>query len=365
MKNWLYILYIGILGSFVSSCQQSADEEVMLPSNHIRITFTLALDELNSSSRATWSDNEASTGALAGNAYENQIDLKSENGLQVFIYSADGQTCLSEVVDEDVVRLEENGRTVYQFTGDAEVDSRNISNGRLNCRLMVFANCNDISATPSLDGLYYQFNADAFAKQSTYIPMWGVKECALNMEQGEVSMVDGYIYLLRSMSKVEVKLDSSVADMFDLQNVKVNKYNKKGNVMPNGYKAAKLTEAMDQETVFNPNASSVDSDLAFVKVSADEYYVYLPEYQNIGTSAARMTVTVDGVNYPLEFKVYDDDNNDANDKYFNLVRNHCYQYIITGVRTNENVLLLYQSIPWTDVKNRDLVFGKGDGNAMN
>lgn len=365
MKNWLYILYIGILGSFVSSCQQSADEEVMLPSNHIRITFTLALDELNSSSRATWSDNEASTGALAGNAYENQIDLKSENGLQVFIYSADGQTCLSEVVDEDVVRLEENGRTVYQFTGDAEVDSRYISNGRLNCRLMVFANCNDISATPSLDGLYYQFNADAFANQSTYIPMWGVKEYALNMEQGEVSMVDGYIYLLRSMSKVEVKLDSSVADMFDLQNVKVNKYNTMGNVMPNGYKAAKLTEAMDQETVFNPYASSVASDLAFVKVSADEYYVYLPEYQNIGASAARMTVTVDGVNYPLEFKVYDDDNNDANDVYFNLVRNHCYQYIITGVRTNENVLLLYQSIPWTDVKNRDLVFGKGDGNAMN
>ena len=365
MKNWLYILYIGILGSFVSSCQQSADEEVMLPSNHIRITFTLALDELNSSSRATWSDNEASTGALAGNAYENQIDLKSDNGLQVFIYSADGQTCLSEVVDGDVGRLEENGRTVYQFTGDAEVDSRYISNGRLNCRLMVFANCNDISATSSLDGLYYQFNADAFVNQSTYIPMWGVKECALNMEQGEVSMVDGYIYLLRSMSKVEVKLDSSVADMFDLQNVKVNKYNTKGNVMPNGYKAAKLTEAMDQETVFNPNASSVDSDLAFVKVSADEYYVYLPEYQNIGTSAARMTVTVDGVNYPLEFKVYDDDNNDANDVYFNLVRNHCYQYIITGVRTNENVLLLYQSIPWTDVTNGNLVFGKGDGNAMN
>lgn len=365
MKNWLYILYIGILGSFVSSCQQSADEEVMLPSNHIRITFTLALDELNSSSRATWSDNEASTGALAGNAYENQIDLKSDNGLQVFIYSADGQTCLSEVVDEDVVRLEENGRTVYQFTGDAEVDSRYISNGRLNCRLMVFANCNDISATSSLDGLYYQFNADAFANQSTYIPMWGVKECALNMEQGEVSMVDGYIYLLRSMSKVEVKLDSSVADMFDLQNVIVNKYNKKGNVMPNGYKAAKLTEAMDQETVFNPYASSVDSDLAFVKVSDDEYYVYLPEYQNIDASAARMTVTVDGVNYPLEFKVYDDDNNDANDVYFNLIRNHCYQYIITGVRTNENVLLLYQSIPWTDVTNRDLVFGKGDGNAMN
>ena len=267
----------------ISSCQQSADEEIVLPPNNISITFTLAFDELSSATRAAWSSNETASDASPGNEFENQIDLTSENGLQVFIYSTDGQTCLSKVTDEDIVRLEENGRIVYQFTGDALIDSRYIQNNSLNCRLMVFANCDKIDTTSGLTGLYYQFDANAFRNQSQYIPMWGVKQCTLNLSKGDLSMVDGYIYLLRSMAKVEVKLDSSVADMFDLQNVIVNKYNKKGNVMPNGYKAAKLTEAMDQETVFNPNASSVDSDLAFVKVSADEYYVYLPEYQNIGT----------------------------------------------------------------------------------
>ena len=28
MKNWIYIIMIGLLGSLVSSCQQSLDEEV-------------------------------------------------------------------------------------------------------------------------------------------------------------------------------------------------------------------------------------------------------------------------------------------------------------------------------------------------
>ena len=72
-----------------------------------------------------------------------------------------------------------------------------------------------------------------------------------------------------------------------------------------------------------------------------------------------MTVRIAGNDYSLEFKDYE------NDVPFNIVRNHCYQYIITGISTKENVLLLYQSTPWTDVNNRDLTFGNGDGNAMN
>lgn len=359
MKNRLYIILIGILSSLISSCQQSADEEIVLPPNNISITFTLAFDELSSATRAAWSSNETASDASPGNEFENQIDLTSENGLQVFIYSTDGQTCLSKVTDEDIVRLEENGRIVYQFTGDALIDSRYIQNNSLNCRLMVFANCDKIDTTSGLTGLYYEFDANAFRNQSQYIPMWGVKQCTLNLSKGDLSMVDGYIYLLRSMAKVEVKLDSSIADQFDLNNVSVSAYNIKSNVLPNGYAAATTTEAMDMQSVFNPNTSAKGSNLYFTKVSNDEYCLYLPEYQNVEADAATMTVRIDNNDYPLEFKDYE------NNTPFNIVRNHCYQYIITGISTKENVLLLYQSIPWTDVSNRDLTFGNGDGNAMN
>lgn len=359
MRNRLYIIYIGILCSLISSCQPTANEEIQLPPDNIRIAFTLAFDELLSSSRATWSDNETANSASIGNEYENLIDLTSENGLQVFIYSNDGQICLSEVTDKDVVRLEENGRTVYQFTGEALIDSRYIQNNSLNCRLMVFANCDRIITGFGLSELYYQFDANAFSNQSQYIPMWGVKQCTLNLSKGDLSMVDGYIYLLRSMAKVEVKLDSSIANKFDLDNVSVSDYNKKGYILPNGYNTVTTTEAMEMQSVFNPNSSKAGNSLSFSKISNDEYCIYLPEYQNVEVTAARIMVRIADTDYPLEFKYYD------NNAPFNIVRNHCYQYIITGISTTEDVLLFYQSMPWEDVKNKDLTFGNGDGNAMN
>lgn len=368
MKNRLYNnILIGILCSLISSCQPSADEEPMLPSEKIRITFTLAFDELSSASRAAWGENETEADASTGNEYENQIDLNSENGLQVFIYSTDGKVCLSEVTNKDVVRMEENGRTVYQFTGDALMDNNVIQDKRLNCRLMVFANCDRISTTTGTDGLYYQYDANAFATHTKFIPMWGVKQCELDLHQGDLSTVDGYIYLLRSMAKVEVKLDSSIAGELDLQNVVLSKYNVKGNVLPGGYANASATEAMQQESVFNPNNESTATDLAFTKVSDDEFHVYLPEYQNVGNGAdaAMMTIWIEGEDYPLEFKIYDNDGYAENDVYFNIVRNHYYQYVITHVNTVENALVLYQSMPWNDVNNGSLDFGKGNGNARN
>ncbi len=359
MKNRLYILYIGILCGLISSCQSSVDDEILFPSSNIRITFTLALNELSSSTRATWDSNETANSASIGNGYENQIDLTSENGLQVFIYSNDGQSYLSKVTDKDIVRLEENGRTIYQFTGDALIDSRYIQNNSLNCRLMIFANCDEIAINSGLGELYYQFDKNAFTNQSKYIPMWGVKQCTLNLSKGNLSMVDGYIYLLRSMAKVEVKLDASIANLFDLDNVSVSNYNTKVNILPNGYIAATATEIMDMQSVFNPNNSKAGSNLPFIKISDDEYCLYLPEYQNVEIDAAKMIVSIAGTDYSLEFKYYE------NDTPFNIVRNHCYQYIITGISTTENVLLFYQSMPWEDINNKDLSFGNGDGNAMN
>ena len=66
MKNWIYILMIGLMGSLVSSCQQSLDDEVQLPitTGKAQITFTIALDDIDS--RATWEENEGATDAVVG-----------------------------------------------------------------------------------------------------------------------------------------------------------------------------------------------------------------------------------------------------------------------------------------------------------
>lgn len=334
MKNWIYIIYIGLMGFMASSCQSSLEEEAQLLPGKVQISFTIALNDINSrASRGSWEDNENVPESVVGSVNENQIDLTSEDGLQVFVYDMDG-TRLGEVTDKDVYKVSEN---IYKFNGKLEIAG--LTSETLACRLMVYANCVSSQET--------------FGYNVQYIPMWGVKATTLQLVKGELAELAEPVCLLRSMAKVEVRLAEAIAEEFDLTSVVVNKYNATGNVLP-AYETLVDTEDMDEDLVFNPNVSPA-ANLAFIEGSEDAFYIYLPEYQNVGEGAlpASMTLMVDGKEYTLEFKDY------AMDTPFNIVRNHYYQYTITSVNTVENVLvtdLLYQSIPWTDVNNGELPF---------
>lgn len=354
MKNWFYILYIGLMGFWASSCQSSLVEEVQLPPGKMQITFTLALDEPESRSRAEgdWNEHENGDNGIIGSEFENRIDL---NTLQVLVYTTDGKELLGKVINPIVERLQkENGR-VYKFRGDLEVPVNSIVNGTLACRLMVYANCATVT---SLTEPTYNFT------NGMLIPMWGVQQCTLqNMEKGEVVDVSQPIYLIRSMAKVEVKL---AAEGFSLSSVSVDKYHTTGNVLPTGAASATATENLDTEAVFNPNATTNGTNLAFTKVTDKEFYVYLPEYQNVGSdvSPAVISVVIGEKTYSIQFKNYV--NGSATDQAYNIIRNHSYQYTITSVNTVEEVLLAdlqYQSIPWRDVNNGNLNFGNADGDV--
>lgn len=348
MKNRLYILYIGLIGFMASSCQQSLEEEVQLSPTQgkAQITFTIALDDMDSRSRASWEENDFVSGSVAGTVYENQINLNSEDALQVLVYS-DGNL-LGEVIDKDIFQLSDN---TYKFNGSLNIE--NLPSEKLKCCLMVYANCN------SSTGIF-AYNVD-------YIPMWGVKQTTLNLAKGELTNIDEPIHLLRAMAKVEVKLDTSIADKFDLDSVKIDKYNVKGNVLP-AYEELNDTENMDSQAVFNPNVMSLGTNLNLTKVTNDEFYVYLPEYRNVGedVTPARISVFINDKLYFIEFENYVDGK--ANGNVYNIVRNHYYQYTITSVNTTENVILAnlsYQAMPWQNIDNGVLNFGNADGDVMN
>ena len=348
MKNWIYILYIGLLGCFTMACQ-SSPEEVQLPLGKVQIGFTLALGDLDSRSRAEddWSEVETTTGVI-GDSYENQIDLR--NGLQVLVYSTKNNHYIGKVINPDVVRQQtENGR-VYEFQGDLEIDLNYINQDQLSCRLMVFANCANVTDNNK--------ETLAFSYDAAYIPMWGVQECTLTLTKGEVSRVPQTIYLLRAMAKVEVKLDAAIVNDFNLSSVSVDKYNMYGYVLPT-YEIGSNTETLDIESVFNPNETEIGENLVFTKTADNEFYIYLPEYKNAGedTTPTSISVVIDERPYTIEFKNYV--SGSAHGEAYNIIRNHYYQYTITSVNTVENVLiaeLLYQSMPWTDVDNGTLDF---------
>ena len=77
MKNWLYLIYIGLLGCLVSACQSST-EELPTPQQAkgtTSISLRLKLDGLGSRA-ATWEDNEYGNTGVVGSLSENEIDLK-------------------------------------------------------------------------------------------------------------------------------------------------------------------------------------------------------------------------------------------------------------------------------------------------
>ena len=318
MKNWIYIIYIGLMGCLVSSCRQSLDEEVQIPvtTGKAQIRFTIALDDINSRSRATWEDNESADNAVVGSVYENQIDLNSDEGLKVFAYDLSGNL-LGEVTDKEARKISDNE---YSFEGELTVS--NLTSETLECLLMVYANSHG--------------GNDTFSYNVQYIPMWGVKKTTLRLAKGELTVLTDPIYLLRSMAKVEVKLNDAIADKFELTSVTVDKYNATGYVVPS-YQTLANTENMDQETVFNPYSSLADGSLAFTKVEGENaFYVYLPEYNN--SVPAAISVVLNGNTYIIEFKNYV--NGEATDEAYNIVRNHYYQYIINSVSETEMEVLI-------------------------
>jgi hypothetical protein len=315
-----------------------------MTSGKAQITFTIALDDIDSRSRASLEDNESASESLVGSVYENQINLASQNGLRVLVYNLDG-TYVGEVTDKEVRKVSENE---YSFNGQLTIE--NFTSTTLPCRLMVYANCLE--------------NNETFDYDVQYIPMWGVKQTTLRLTKGELTKLTEPIYLLRSMAKVEVKLADAIANDFELTSVVVDKYNKIGNVLPS-YQKLVDTEYMDPELVFNPNTSIAKDSLSFMQVEGeDAFYVYLPEYDNV--NPATLSVVIDKKTYTIEFKNYVDGK--ASGNTYNIVRNHIYQYTITSVTTESDVEianLKYQSMPWNDVNNGNLNFGNGSGDVKN
>ena len=76
MKNWIYIIFIGLMGFLASSCQHSLEEDVQYSrtSGKAQLTFTIALESIDSRSRASWNQNESDNVSEVGTVYENQID---------------------------------------------------------------------------------------------------------------------------------------------------------------------------------------------------------------------------------------------------------------------------------------------------
>lgn len=329
MKNFsLHIAFAALL-SLLSFASCSRNDEVAVAEGEegkVYVTLTLSINGEEVGSRATWENND---NLNAGDKWENTID-----DLQIRIYEATTNKYVGKV--DDLVPLMEN-----KYSGTL---SKATWQANTNYKVMVFANCPLIDESVDISTLSYSHTD---IDKIDYIPMWGVTTAQFNLTPG-VSEQIGEIKLLRSMAKVEIIMN---ADGYTIDNIAVDKSNTQGYCLPKGYDSVSETEQLDMEGTdpasFHPFTTFENPPIK--KGQDGKYYIYLPEYKNTETSAAKIQVTVNSETYELEFKDYE--NGTPTGAPYDIVRNHIYRYTITGV-SDGKLIIKYKAMPWELVESK-------------
>ena len=194
--------------------------------------------------------------------------------------------------------------------------------------------------------------------------MWGFLEAYLTLEEGKRQTLEEKLPLLRAMAKVTINLaDVDANKDFTLKSITLNKYNTKGFVgpteaLPDGVtKPATNTAKLDQEKCINvPQQTASESLQLTVKDNTVEFYV--PEYDN-SSKDAYITVVVTYTDPEtkqktdftyekgIEFKNYTEVGV-GTDEYYNIVRNHHYQFNIIKVTIDGPLYIIPTVLPWID-----------------
>lgn len=378
MRTTIIKGFILLAALLTMSCSNETDGTE--PDNEkAQIVFTLAMETGQQGTRAAWQLAPNGTAYIGGDEYENRIDMSS---LQALVYGAQNKL-IGKVSD---VWFERNAEDDYEYTihGTMPVDKSEFDDDgtkKLNCKLVVFANCNEVNVEKDsemsvLADEWFAFSPDNFTASKTdeekqSIPMWGVHKSELTLRLGE-SADAGTIHLLRALAKVKVSLSDELAKVYKLSDVSLNNYNTKGYTVPaateqNGVKMFTTvddTQNLDDEGSLHEYVSKAGKPLPFTLVSDEnnnnadngQYVVYVPEFTNDGTKAQpvislKLKKKTDEVGsqakeYKVYFKKYND-NGYATDENLNIVRNTIYKYTITAVTADVQLTLKYQVMDWS------------------
>ena len=256
-----------------------------------------------------------------------------------------------------------NNQHLYDLTGAFEADADQISS--LDFKLMVFANTPKKSDLNNPDTWQFAYPlADGAG-----IPMWGIAtftdvDLSGSTSEDNAEKLQEPIYMLRSMAKIEVTLNSEANGGYELSGVTLNKAMKNGIVMPKlrtdapadvTIKELESTEALGVEEVFNPSDGEVGEALFTESESENTYYIYVPEY-DASSDNGNLEITL-----ALTNGTKDETGNDViTNKSFthggysegaysktpwNVVRNHYYKYTVS-VQNGVDLVVIITINPW-------------------
>ena len=361
MKKWfLHILLLaGLFGVLTTSCSQEEFlEEVTGRGEKEKVTvcFSIAMNGTESRSRASWNNND---NPKTGVGFENDIDFSPENFEVKLTLPQDNAPTVQNTVQNIVYW--KTADNVYEFVGEVEIS--NPSNTTYeNAKVEIFANI-------AKEEREFEVNYTKYPGRGVdYIPMWGIHTFnELSLIPGERNPL-GTIYLLRAMAKIEVTLSDELIDEgYFIKSASLNKHNAMGNLLPNNNSAENvgITTGYDMDNCFNPydkgNETPIDGQAIGFNVSSDKKSctIYVPEYNNIEDD-----LKIQPIIYKKETKNGEEIETQITGTlnlpgYFEmsiqkeikaLVRNHWYQYNITGINDGYELGFTMTVAPWTLVE---------------
>ena len=391
MKHlWVYLMALLCLAT---SC--ASDDTPSTSTEKVTVHLVVALGGSSSSTRGTRADETVTD--------DESTVLEKAQGNEYYINPTDVEVLLydqnnvfkdkAHIVNAIRVADNSNKENKYQLTGEFyNLTAEELNDGK-QYKFVVVANANtsdckltDTNVEWKLNEEYlypnlaytYTETADtdghAFTKNllttSSYktsgsthtIPMWGCKTAKLSdyVSTSQTSSSELTIDMLHAMAKVSVKLgDKLTQKNTTIQSVKlVGKHYNQGMIAPCSGSDYKYTPSNDEYAkagkIYTGNATTSNTDVQFYQASDKTWYLFIPEqeaYQQDGD--IKMNVTIANKTYNLYFADY----SSGTPNYRKVLRNHWYEYIVTGIQEDRVELKLkYYVKNWTQKSETNITF---------
>ncbi len=375
MKRWLlHILLVSVLGMLAASCSQETDDPTLATEGgRVQLKFTIVLDD--SPASRTW-----------GSTYDSEEATKAENtiqNMQVILFNTAGNVCYGELENVQYFATDHDTYKEYEFQGSIPVSAvgtdKLVVNDKLNCKIMVLANCaidfsaSEFNATTALNNLSYEI-ANIYSSSTGLkagIPMWGIHTVSnLTVDRNYATYLPQDIYLLRSVAKIQIRLSNKAREDGFTLTPSLSHYNTKGNCQPTfpdletGKYLPETTKTLAQESCIRANNSGKGTGLTFMGNATDGYYAYVPEYEisvveNVTNAVINLGLLKNGESTSVEtttlqFRNYV--NGKPTGDKFNIVRNHIYDYVINEINDGYNMALTCVVQNWSEAEVEEWVY---------
>lgn len=220
------------------------------------------------------------------------------------------------------------------------------------CKLIVIANT--IPETIENEKTHYNYTQLDPRNEGSSIPMWGVMTTDISplLNATYYELTDN-VWLLRSAAKIEVKLSDTLKERgTEITSATLKYYNIEGNVVPANWQSCNNTQELNCEIGINVYRHAAVT-LPFIKdEESGDYYVYIPEYDNINYPGERNKISLSFYDQGKE-KIFEDaisfceysDGKKIEGTDYNITRNHIYRFTVRSI-AGESLMLEYHVADW-------------------